>query len=290
MGVGGEWAAGHALVAETFPPSVRGRAGAILQAGAPVGVGLAALVGTLLAPRIGWRACLYLSSGTALLAFVARRGMVESDVWLAGRAARFGRGLHSLVAGELAPRFWLAMLLATVNGASYWLTYSWLPEYLRSRGLDLAASGAYLGVVVAGELVGYSTFGFVSDRVGRRPAFTLFALTMSLGLLPLTILWTRFQATPSLILGATFLVGVGTGTWSNFGPLLAELFPTPIRNTGMSTILNVSRGAQLFAPILIAVLEPRFGLASGIGLAAVFAACAAALVWTLPETRARSLV
>src|SRR5262249_30012576 len=43
IGVGGEWAAGHALVAETFPPKIRGRAGAILQTGAPIGVGLAAL-------------------------------------------------------------------------------------------------------------------------------------------------------------------------------------------------------------------------------------------------------
>src|SRR6478735_8120601 len=46
MGVGGEWAAGHALVAETFPPASRGRAGAILQMGAPVGVAIATIVGT----------------------------------------------------------------------------------------------------------------------------------------------------------------------------------------------------------------------------------------------------
>jgi MFS family permease len=289
MGVGGEWSAGHSLVAETFPPAQRGRAGAILQAGAPVGVGLAALVGTLLAPRIGWRACLYLSSGTALLAFVARRGMPESDVWLAHGTRPFGEGLSRLFAGELAPRFWLALLLTTVNGASYWLTYSWLPEYLRSRGLSLGASGTYLGVIVAGELIGYTVFGWVSDHLGRRPAFTLFALIMAAGLLPLTVFWTRFAATPSLIYGATFFVGVGTGTWSNFGPMLAELFPTELRNTGMATVLNVSRGAQFGAPILIALLEPRFGLASGIGLAAAFAACAAALVWTLPETKARTL-
>ena len=86
-----------------------------------------------------------------------------------------------------------------------------------------------------------------------------------------------------------FLVGVGTGTWSNFGPMLAELFPTQVRNTGMSTILNVSRGAQFGAPVLIALLEPRFGLAAGIGLAAGFATLAALLVWTLPETQARKL-
>jgi MFS family permease len=289
LGVGGEWAAGHALVAETFPPRYRGRAGALLQTGAPVGVGLAALIGTLVAPEVGWRACLMGSGATAALAFVARRWMPESDLWLAQRTAESGRGIARLVAGDLAPRFYLALLLTTANGASYWLTYSWLPEYLRSRGLSLVQSGGYLGVIVAGEIAGYTSFGWFSDRIGRRPAFTAFALTMAAGLLPLTVLWTRFSEVPALILGATLLVGFGTGTWSNFGPFLAELFPTPVRNTSMSTILNLARGVQFGAPIVIALLEPRYGLGAGIGLAAVAAMLAGALIWTLPETRARSL-
>lgn len=289
IAVGGEWAAGHALVAETFPPDKRGRAGAILQTGAPIGVGLAALVGTLLAPRVGWRAVLIGSSVTAALAFVARRGLPESDVWLQRRAAKLGDGLSRLLSGDLSRRFYLALLLTTCNGASYWLTYSWMPEYLRGRGLGLAASGAYLGVVVVGEIIGYTSFGFVSDRVGRRPAFTGFALLMAVGLVPLTFLWERFAGTPELILGAMFMVGIGTGTWSNFGPMLAELFPTHARNTAMSTVLNCSRGAQFGAPVLIALLEPRFGMGAGIGLAACFAVLASLLVWTLPETHARKL-
>jgi MFS family permease len=286
FGVGGEWAAGHALVAETFPPDRRGRAGAILQTGAPVGVGLATLVGTLLAPRIGWRACLIASSGTAAIAFLTRRMMPESDLWLRGGARRVGAGIGALIAGSA---FWAAFALTTVNGASYWLTYSWLPEYLRGRGLTLAASGSYMGVIVAGELVGYSTFGFVSDRVGRRPAFTAYALTMAIGLLPLTLLWPRFVHAPLLVLAATALVGVGTGTWSNLGPMLAELFPTERRNTAMGSIMNLSRAVQFGAPVLIARLEPRYGLGAGIGLAAAFAVGAAGLVWVLPETRARVL-
>jgi len=289
LGVGGEWAAGHALVAETFPPAVRGRAGALLQTGAPIGVGLATLVGTLLAPRIGWRACFIGSSATAVLAFVARRAMPESDLWQSGRAAHFGAGLARLLGGDHAPRFYLALLLTTTNGASYWLTYSWLPEYLRTRGLGLAASGLYLAVVVGGEIVGYSIFGWFSDRLGRRPAFSGFALVMALGLLPLTVLWERLAGAPALILAATALVGVGTGTWSNFGPMLAELFPTASRNTAMGTVYNLSRAAQFGAPVLIAALEPRYGLAAGIGLAAAFASAAAALIWVLPETRARAL-
>jgi len=289
MGVGGEWAAGHALVAETFPAKDRGRAGAILQAGAPLGMAVAAIVGTVLAPRIGWRACFFVSSATALLAFVARRALPESDLWLTRATQKFGAGLRDLLAGAFAARFWYAVLLTTINGASYWLTYSWLPEYLHSRGNSLATSNGYLASVICGQLVGYTMFGSVSDRLGRRPAFTLFALLMAAGLMPLTTFWTHFAGTPFLIYLATFLVGVGSGTWSNFGPMLAELFPTGVRNTGMSSVFNISRAAQFGTPMLVALLEPHFGLGAGISVAAGFAVTAAALVWILPETRAQQL-
>jgi MFS family permease len=217
-----------------------------------------------------------------VLAFVARRAMPESDLWLRGGTRRLGAGLGRLLG---ARRFWLALGVTTVNGASYWLTYSWLPEYLRSRGLTLYASGRTLAVLVAGEIVGYAAFGWVSDRIGRRPAFTAFALTMAAGLVPLT-LW---QQAPSLLMGAAALVGIGTGTWSNFGPMLSELFATDVRNSAMGAVLNLSRAAQLVAPVAIARLEPRLGLAAGTGLASGFAALAALLIWTLPETRARRL-
>lgn len=290
MGVGGEWAAGHALVAETFPARDRGRAGAILQAGAPAGMALAALVGTLLAPVIGWRACFFISSTTALLAFVARRAMPESDLWLARQTRRFGTGLRELFVGALAARFWFALLLTTINGASYWLTYSWMPEYLRHRGDSTAASGGYLASLIGGGLLGYTVFGWVSDRLlGRRKSFTLFALIMAAGLTPLTLFWDDFAGTPLLIYLFTFLVGVGTGTWSNFGPMLAELFPTEVRNTGMATVFNIARAAQAGTPVLIALLEPSYGLGAGISVAAAFAVVAAALVWVLPETRAQQL-
>src|SRR5262249_50898706 len=148
-------------------------------------------------------------------------------------------------------------------------------------------SGKYIGTIVAGEIIGYSVFGFVSDKIGRRPAFSLFALVMAGGLLPLTVLWEHFA--PAAIYVATVLVGIGTGTWSNFGPMLAELFPTECRNAGMGTVFNASRAVQFGAPVLIAALEPHYGLAAGIGLAAAFATAAGGFVWTPPETRGQTL-
>ena len=159
-------------------------------------------------------------------------------------------------------------------------------------GLTLVAAGPWADIFLEAALGKPSSHRLLRSKGIHVlvPSMTReFALTMATGLLPLTIFWDRFAATPSLLLGAMLLVGIGTGTWSNFGPMLAELFPTQVRNSAMSSVLNVSRGAQFGAPVLITLLEPRYGLSAGIGLAAGFAVAAAALIWTLPETRARTI-
>src|SRR6266498_3421538 len=172
--------------------------------------------------------------------------------WNARRSAcRLARRAHR-VERDMSSRFYRALVLNALTGASYWFTYSWLPEYLRSRGLTLAGTGTYIAVIVCAEIVGYSLFGFVSDLVGRRPTFTAFAFTMAVGLLPLTLLWDQFASVRPLIFCAMALVGIGTGIWSNFGPMLAELFPTETRNTAMGSVFNLARAAQLGAPLLIA--------------------------------------
>jgi MFS family permease len=288
LGVGGEWAIGHALLAETVPPAVRGRFGALLQTGAPVGVGLAAIVGSFVAPSIGWRATFIISGCPALLVTAIRRALPESDVWLRHRAdpssatALFAPGLRG-VAG-------LAFGLAVLNMSSYWFTYTWLPTYLtEERGLTIARSGSRMLVVVLGELLGYASFGIVSDRLGRKPAFSLYASLMAVGLLSITVLWGWIETWPPLLLFCLWLTGFGTGTWSNFGPMFAELFPTAIRTTAVGSIFNAARGVQFVTPIVVAAMARRWGLGGGIALAAGFALAAAAWVWLLPETRGRRI-
>src|SRR5438552_1399443 len=138
LGVGGEWAIGHALLGEAVPPRLRGRFGALLQTGAPVGVGLAAVVGSFLAPAIGWRATFLLSGLPAVLVAAIRRGLPESDVW----RRRLPAHDHPI---RGVPYLGRAFGLAVLNMSSYWLTYTWLPTYLREeRGLSIAGSGTEL--------------------------------------------------------------------------------------------------------------------------------------------------
>lgn len=294
LGIGGTWGGGQAMLGETFPPALRGRYGAVAQSGAPAGLGLAAIVGSFVAPAIGWRAT-FLISALPLLVLLAWRHLPESDVWLEHRR-RLAEGreelrharlpvLAQLVAPDMASLFTRAFLLTGLNMSAYWFAVVWLPDFLkRERGLSIVGSGLWTLVFVAGSATGYLTFGRISDRIGRRPAFTLYCAVNALGLALVALLSGAFAERPLLGLVCLFVAGVGTGTWSCYGPYFSELFPTRVRGSAMSVIMNVTRGVQFLAPLVITGVEGRWGLAGGLALAAAFAALAGAWVWTLPET------
>ena len=286
LGIGGTWGGGQAMLAETFPPAIRGRAGAIAQTGAPAGLGLAAIAGSFLAPQIGWR-LVFLLSAAPVLVLLAWRYLPESDLWREHQRRSRGRQpiLLQLVAPDLAGVFLRAFLLTAWNMSAYWFTIVWLPRYLqKERGLSIFGSGWWTLTFVAGSLLGYLTFGWVSDRLGRRRSFTLYCAITAAGLLLVTLFWDVLAPHPALGLACMFVAGFGTGTWSCYGPYFSELFPTRVRGAAMSVIMNVTRGIQFLAPLAIAAVAGRWGLAGGIALAAGFAVLAGVWVWTLPET------
>jgi MFS family permease len=291
VGCGGEWATGQTLVSETFPAKQRGHYGALMQTGAPVGVGLAALMGSLFAPAFGWRATFMVSALPALLVTLIRKHMRESDVWQTSREHPVPSGRFRLLLRPPWRRLaaW-CLLLTGLNMSAYWFTYSWLPAYLvTERHLSIADSGLWILTIVGGELVGYGTFGWLADRFGRKPIFTLFSTVMAVGLLMITLLWTLIDNAPGWILLCMVLVGIGSGTWSMFGPFLSELFPTAMRNTAVGAIFNIARGVQFFTPLVIAAVARWTDLSAGIALAALFSLAAGLTVWALPETRGREI-
>lgn len=302
LGVGGEWATGQTYVGETFPPNVRGRYGAVMQTGAPFGIVLASLVGGFVAPEIGWRSSFFISILPALLVVFIRKRLPESDVWeervrllRAGPSteesagARRGKFLQ-LFSPPHRSMFIKSLVLATFDMSAYWFTYSWLPGYLhQQRQFTTAKSAAWMLVTQAGGLIGYLTFGIAADTLGRRPAYTIYSCIMAVGLVMITLMWDTVVVYPALALAFMFLVGFGTGMFSGYGPLFAELFPTSIRNTAMGSAFNLARGVQFFTPVVIAVIAQRYGLGGGISLAALFALLTGAWIWVFPETRGRAL-
>ena len=292
LGVGGEWAVGHAILAESTPPAMRGRASARLQAGEPMGVGLAAIVGFLLTPVIGWRAVFLVSSASALMALVVRRHLPESRLWLEQKDERLSPG-EALV---LLKRYGLVLvalkgfLLGVFKLGTYWTCYTWLPKFLQQEFQQpIGRSALWILTAQLGQFLGMLVFGSLADRYGRRVLFTLFSLLTAAALYPLAFHWQALLPHPLLFWGTLFTLGFGSGCTAGFGALLAELFPTDIRNFSMGTTYNMARGVQFFAPIVVSVFVARHGLAGGLGVPFVLALATATWVWTLPETKGRNL-
>jgi MFS family permease len=292
LGVGGEWAVGHALLAESTPGRMRGRAAALLQAGEPVGVALAAVMGLLGAPLLGWRTVFLVSSASALLAFVVRRHVPESRLWDRQREARLSPGLalQRLVrAGFLAPLL-KGFVLGVFKLGTYWTCYTWLPRFLQHQmGQPVGRSALWIITAQAGQLLGMMAFGVLADRHGRRIAFTAYSLLTAAALFGLAFHWQALLAQPLRFWTVLFAMGLGSGCTAGFGALLAELFPTEVRNFAMGTAYNCARGVQLFAPVVVGFFVARHGLSGGLSVPLVLALLTASWIWTLPETRSRDL-
>ncbi|MDB4997189.1 MAG: Sialic acid transporter (permease) NanT, partial [Myxococcaceae bacterium] len=280
LGVGGEWAIGHGMLAEAVGDRHRGRAAAALQSGEPVGVALAALVGFLVMPLIGWRAVLIVSSITGMLALVARR-----SAHLPNEPAPQGATFKQLVDAKIFSTMFRAWLLGVFKLGTYWTCYTWLPTFLiKEMHQSIGRSVTWVLTAQVGQLLGMLSFGWMSDRVGRRPAFSAYSVLTALALLPLVLAWEWLSNVPALFWMAMFFLGVGSGCTAGFGALLAELYPTEIRGLAMGTTYNLARAAQLGAPILVATMVAHYGLAGGLSVPVMLAIATASWVWMLPET------
>ena len=85
LGMGGEWACGAALVAETWPARHRGKALGIMQSSWAIGYGLAALLTWVVLPRFGWRAVFFAGVLPALAAVWIFRYVPEPEIWQRSR-------------------------------------------------------------------------------------------------------------------------------------------------------------------------------------------------------------
>jgi len=283
LGLGGEWSAGAVLVAETWPAVYRARAIGFMQAGWALGYLLAAGLTALILPRFGWRVLFLCGVLPAFLAFAIRRGVTEPEVWQNLRYEPRPSWI-SMFKPPLLRRTALATALTTSVLFAYWGLFTWLPSYLSAprsaggAGFSLVRTSAYLVPMQIGAFFGYVSFGFVSQKMGRRVAFLLY-MVVSAVLAPAYGL-AREGAT-LLILGP-FVGFFGSGYFSLFGSFLAELYPTAIRGTAQGFTYNFGRGLSALAPLFVGALADRSGIGTALAVNSAFFLIAAALVFTLP--------
>ena len=290
LGVGGEWATGQIYISETFPDNLRAKYGAFMQSGAPVGVILASIVGGLVTPIIGWRLTFLVSIIPAIMVIFIRRYLKESDVWINNKDQYVNKNIiqefKELISVEHRKIFLISLILCIFGMSAYWFTYSWLPTYLADeRGFALIGSAIGVIIIQLGAFVGYTSFGYVAEKLGRRPAFAIYSFIMAISIAMITVCWNLIVAIPNLLFIFMFLTGFGTGFFGGFGPLFSELFPTKIRNTGVGTVFNLARGIQFITPIIITLVATYFDLSYGIAIAAIFAFLVGVWIWVFPETK-----
>jgi MFS family permease len=292
FGMGGEWASGAALVSESWETEHRGKALGFMQSGWAVGYAAAALVNGLVQPAYGWRAVFFVGILPAFLTIWIRRRVEEPPIWRSrGAVVKPVDGIRSLFAGALAP---LTIALTFMNACTlfaWWGFYLWLPSYLVQPvaqggvGLQLLSSSGFILVMQAGMWVGYVTFGFVSDRFGRKPAYVTY-LVMAAALL--TVFLSTKNATLLLALGP-FVAFFATGYFSGFGAVTAEVYPTAIRATAQGFTYNLGRLASALAPFTVGTLAQTHGFGTALSLSSgAFLLAAFTWIW-IPETRGRRL-
>jgi MFS family permease len=262
----------------------------IMQSGWAIGALIAAALAALLLAPFGWRVLFLVGALPAVAAFFIRRTVEEPPVWRAREQTK------SSWFEMFSPPFTRQTLIITAVASSvllaYWGVTSWLPGFLATptseggAGLTVTKSAGWLTVLQVGAFCGYVTFGWFADRIGRRPAFTVFMIAAT-ALVPLFAFYAR---TPPLLLSIGILVGFFMhGYFSIFGAMLAELFPTRIRASAQGFCYNSGRLLSAAAPYGIGRFAQTYGFATVIGCTALFFALGGALIWLLPETKGAQL-
>lgn len=289
FGMGGEWASGAALVSETWPARHRGKALGLMQSSWAIGYGLAAVANYLVqdVAGFGWRAVFFAGVLPALFALWVRSRVEEPRAWHEARAT----GASPTIAQALsAPGIGITTAVTLMNACTmfaWWGFNLWVPSYLQSPaiGLSSASMNGFIVVMQTGMWLGYVTFGFIADSIGRKRAYVGCLIIAAA-----CVLAYASTSNPSalLVLGP-ITAFFATGFFSGFGAVTAELYPTAVRATAQGFTYNVGRIASAAAPWLVGGLTDTHGFPAALSLAAAGYALAAVFWIFIPETAGREL-
>jgi len=299
LGMGGEWATGAALVSETWPSEHRGKALGLMQSSWAVGYALAAGVTALVLPhfgRYGWRVVFFVGVLPALLTLWIRRKVEEPDIWKAHRQKREAAAERSDFFEIFRPPYLRNTVITTLMNAgtmfAWWGLFTWIPSYLAlpraegGWGMSIVKSATWIIIMQAGMWLGYVSFGFICDRLGRKPTYIFYLFAAA----ALVLAYSRVRSAIGLLLLGPFLAFFGTGYFSGFGTITAEIFPTRIRASAQGFTYNIGRGLSALAPFTIGALARSRGLSMAFTLTAAFFLFSAAVAFALPETKGKDLV
>ena len=288
----GSYISSTTMLANFFPPRVRGRLLAICASTFSVALLIAGSVGAAVADR-GWRVLIWISilgplAVAALTWTVLPDDRVlqvygESDT--AADAPVTGGSWTEMLIGRRRYLTLACLLLAGLNFSGYQFYSGFITTYLMTvRHYDASLAGVFVIIDGVGTLVGSIAWGAIADWKGRRInalGFVLAALFIGAMLIapPRTLLLCALEFGYALCLSTT-------SCWAAY---FAELFPIRLRPMG-SSLFHGGHIISLFAPLLVATIARSYPLVFGMALAPLTFLAAALLWWTLPETLRTSVL
>jgi MFS family permease len=292
IGMGGEWASGAALVSETWPGKHRGKALGIMQSSWAIGYALAALVAGIVLPWKGWRAVFFVGILPAFLTLAMRRRVPEPELWkrrAAHSSSGVMRGFRHIFQRDLRSITIAITLMNACTLFAWWGFNQWIPAYLslpRSRGgigLSIHAMSVTVIAMQAGMWLGYVSFGFLSDIFGRKRCYIAYLILAAV----LMAFYVRIHVPWLLIALGPVVAFFGTGYYSGFATVTAEIYETQVRATAQGFAYNVGRIASAAAPFAVGSLAQQhsFGVAFAI-IGMAFAIAALFWLW-IPETKGK---
>jgi MFS family permease len=290
LGIGGEWAAGAAMVAEVVPDKRRVEAGALLYTSAPAGLFLATFANAKIAgvifhgsPETSWRFVFLCGLIPAAVAFIVRVFVREPERWSEAAAG----GTHPRIAELFTPEHRRATLggfaMAVVALITWWSVNAFISivasglarETAAASGLDHAAT---LTLVTSwttrannwfnvGGLLGTLLTIPAAKVMGRRAMFGIYYALSAVAVM------TAFglDLSPETRLTMYFFIGLTVfGVFGSFTYYLPELFPTRLRGTGAGFCYNVGRVVAAAGPFLVGTISARGANALASALSILF--------------------
>ncbi len=315
LGIGGEWAVGAALVAETVPEDRRVEAATLVYTSSPLGIMLASTLNYHIAgvwfagsPQTSWRYVFLCGLAPVVVAFFARLFVRESEVW--ERQVRRSRppALRELFSPEIRALTVSGLVAAVAALLTWWACNAFVPllgatlanEYAAQAGLAGEAARTLAEAWKSQASNGFNLGGLLGALaaiplarvMGRRTMFVTYFL-YSAALLFATFGLDLAPRARLLMLAA---VGVGVyGVFSTFVFYLPELFPARLRATGSGLCYNIGRVVAALGPTVVGLISAAAGGSSDIIVRTLFWLGVIPLVTALSarfviiETRGRPL-
>lgn len=287
IGAGGEYGVGIALIAENFEPHLIGRLTSVAAIGGQVGAIFAAIMAAYIIPHFGWNALFLLGIIPVILTFFIRRHVHESQEFIVAHQKTIANHQKISVSRLFAtPRLALQtlglMVMTIVQIAGYFGLMNWLPSIVqKQQGLSVSGSSIWMIATIVGMSIGMMVFGTVMDNWGPRWAFGIFLLGSA------TVMFTilMVQSSIALILAGALIGFFSNGMFGGYSAVISQLYPTAIRSTANSIIMNVGRAIGGFSSVVIGLLMDHYSLGVTMGFLSALYILSFIVMSSLPGMR-----